>query len=257
MKYAVTFHVMGTYDIDKTQAKNKDEADQLFCEVNFGKAENINGKIGQEDKEQYIYFVDATYTVEVDGRDIEDVIEKANEKFNEEDFGYLMNVEGEMIHMEDEHGVWVQQNDQPKEGFICYKDLSDIPDSMLIDSDTVIAEYIDPDNDLRVSLEVRGEVRVVFQGDVYCYPSEFPEELKDYIKENKGIYELPEQFPDSYISDNNWFELFIMDKNGQYITSDVVDCENQTPEEIKDMMKETLDDYLRDMEAEMEEQQVI
>ena len=67
--------------------------------------------------------------------------------------------------------------------FNLYEDLENVADSMLIESNTEIANL--ETDDYFVSLEVRGEVNVDFTVDgiteTFRNPSEFPDELKKLI----------------------------------------------------------------------------
>ena len=69
--------------------------------------------------------------------------------------------------------------------FECYEDPAKCVDSMLFDSGTTIAvlNYEDDEgHDINISLEVQGEVKVIYKGNTYVYPSEFPKELIWRIK---------------------------------------------------------------------------
>ena len=71
--------------------------------------------------------------------------------------------------------------------FIGYEDLKSISYSMQLDSGTTVCEYTPSDKLCKVTIEVRGEVH----------------------------------------SDNNWFEIFLWDRSGAYLNSDVVDVEGE------------------------------
>ena len=118
-------------------------------------------------------------------------------------------------------------------------ELSQYVDSMLFDSGERIAEMVFEDNGFSctISLEVRGEVRVEFDGTTYRYPSEFPLSLKENIKNNPGWW----CDPDLFVENNNWFE-YTFTVNGEYEYADGVMCEwdisKGTPEDIKNEMIE-------------------
>lgn len=88
--------------------------------------------------------------------------------------------------------------------FKCEEDLSKYVDSMLFDSNTVIAtmECENGDEKVLIELMVRGEVRVVYKGNTYTSPCDFPAELKEKIKANPGWWDDE----DTYIDFSNWFE---------------------------------------------------
>ena len=127
-------------------------------------------------------------------------------------------------------------------------DMTQITDSMQLDSDTQIAgmEF----KGITASLEVRGYVGVYWNpdatseyldsGDHYTQPSDFPQELKDLIKEG-GYWDCD---PRVYVTENNWFELFLADEDG-YIGSDVVDVEEYTYVDLFNFLHESIDAELQ------------
>ena len=122
--------------------------------------------------------------------------------------------------------------------FACNENLSQYIDSMLFDSGTCIAAMeceLDNGDVCIISLEVRGSVNVDFDGSTYREPSDFPEELKQIIKEDK-LWDCDDRV---YVDMNNWFE-YIYTVLGKY--SDGVMCEwdisKGTPEDIKQEMIE-------------------
>lgn len=126
-------------------------------------------------------------------------------------------------------------------------DMTKVVDSMQIDSGTVIA-VLEKDGH-KASLEVRGEVKVWWnehgepcEGECYKYPSEFPEKLKrliaDVYTSDEGHWTLD---PRLYISENNWFEVFVTGPENEHVPDAyVVDVEGSTEEEIRNL----LDDYI-------------
>lgn len=132
-----------------------------------------------------------------------------------------------------------------KELFNSYVDLTNIADSMLISSNTIIASYENPSTEVYLELRVQGIVDVYYKDKEYRDPADFPQELKDAIQK-MSLFEIP----DLYVSNNNWFELFVYDKEGEFVSSDVVDVENQTPDQIKELMLETEKEILSEREKE-------
>ena len=63
-----------------------------------------------------------------------------------------------------------------------YEDMNPIKDSMQFDSDTEICSYVSPDKKFTITIEVRGEVRLTYKDETYTKPSEFPQEVKEIIK---------------------------------------------------------------------------
>lgn len=124
-----------------------------------------------------------------------------------------------------------------------YEDLSDISDSMLMDSDTLIAKYLDEEKDIYLTLEVRGEVNVDYMGQTYRNPSEFPEALVQMIQDDPMNLWYNEAVE---VDANNWFEAFVWNDKEctKFVTSEVVDVENLSKEELKTFMEE----YAQDIE---------
>lgn len=119
----------------------------------------------------------------------------------------------------------------------CYIDLTDINDSMELDSRQIVAELTD--GEYSASLEVNGEVRVTYNGTTYKCASQMPEELIKMFH-NGNFYK------DVYVDMNNWFEVFI-DKNGKWTGySDVCDCEGMNPTEIEGFLKDCIDVYIKE-----------
>ena len=118
-----------------------------------------------------------------------------------------------------------------------YLDLSDVNDSMELDSEQVIAELVE--GDVKITLEVRGDVRVIFDGLLYRYPSEFPDELAEMVHND------PDWYNNSRVDvgNNNWFELFIQNKDTQE-EAVLVDAENNTGEQIATLLFDTYLDYV-------------
>lgn len=116
-------------------------------------------------------------------------------------------------------------------------DLTDKKDSLQLDSGTVIATLCQ--DGYLVSLEVRGEVRVTFDGVTYRVPSEFPQKLKDIISSGKVWKDER-----VYIGNNNWFEVFVESRDGSDVldwTSDTVDVEGYSVSKVLELLIETLD----------------
>lgn len=87
--------------------------------------------------------------------------------------------------------------------FKIYKDLSECIDSLLFPKETVIAELnCEIENTkINVCLDVFGEVRIFYKDELYLDSNDFPEELKNIIKQGL-LYE----HKDVYVDSNNWFD---------------------------------------------------
>lgn len=122
-----------------------------------------------------------------------------------------------------------------------YEDMKPIKDSMQFDSDTEICEYTPADKKVKITIEVRGEVGITYNDEVYKKPSEFPQEVKEIIQ-NGDLWNTDEV----YVGNNNWFELFFWDEEGNFLDSDVVDIEGMSPEELCDYCEEVLINFRKD-----------
>lgn len=116
-----------------------------------------------------------------------------------------------------------------------FVDMTKIKDSLQLDSGTVVAketfgEYV-------LSIEVQGDVRVRFGDEWYRYPSEFPAELKNIIEDDE-LYYINDRV---YIAYNNWFELFVYDKDGSIVSSDLVDPELLSSDKLHELMADYYD----------------
>lgn len=119
------------------------------------------------------------------------------------------------------------------------EDLSEYTDSMLFDSGTTIAEgtFLYKGEELSITLKVSGYVSVNFMGETFKYPSEFPEELKQIVRDGK-LFDDPDKV---YVWDNNWFE-YIYDSDGVVEEEDL--CQ-MTPEQVLDTMTEIAEQYFQ------------
>ena len=115
-----------------------------------------------------------------------------------------------------------------------YIDLTNIKNSMQLDSSQIIAEL--QKDEMIVTLEVQGDISVSFNGESYFSYDEFPDELKELIKSN--AYMQDERV---YVALNNWFEIFVYkNKNDTLPKTYVADVEGMTPEELfNEMMNYT------------------
>ena len=126
--------------------------------------------------------------------------------------------------------------------FECSNNLGQYVDSMLFESGTCIAEMeCECDNGFicTVTLEVRGEIGVDFNGVRYRHPSEFPPALRELIETTPGWWDIEDNV---YIDMNNWFEYMYTLKDDVYQYTDGMLCEwdisQGTPEDIKKEMIE-------------------
>ena len=117
--------------------------------------------------------------------------------------------------------------------FRLYENMKNIKDSLQFDSGTLIAEYID--NDLSARIEVVGDVRIIFDNEVFKYPSRFSDELKQIVAEG-NVYD-DERIE---VCENNWFELIVIDNtnNTEIDIGDdpIIAVEGLTAYELKDLL---------------------
>ena len=117
--------------------------------------------------------------------------------------------------------------------FRLYENTKDIKDSLQFDTGTLIAEYID--NDLSARIEVVGDVRIIFEGDVFKYPSNFSDELKQIVAEG-NVY-ADERVE---VCENNWFEVIVIDNtnNTEIDMGDdpIIAVEGLTAYELKNLL---------------------
>lgn len=134
-----------------------------------------------------------------------------------------------------------QKNDIVCLQFECDEKLSKYTDSMLFsatsESGISIAsgEFIHKGRKLYISLDVCGETRITYKGEVYKNLVDYPTELLNLMTNNPSRWELDE---DVYVGNNNWFEYIISGED----KSDGVVYE-------KDLSKATEQDILNDMTA--------
>ena len=113
--------------------------------------------------------------------------------------------------------------------FKMYVDINKLPDSMCYDSNTTICTYTN-END-RIDIEVRGYVKVLYNGEVYEHYSDMPEELQK-------LFIIGEAYDDNEIDiqENNWYEVsFNHDEN-----YDVVEVDGYTPDKLEQCCKDFL-----------------
>ena len=93
-----------------------------------------------------------------------------------------------------------------------------------------------------VTVEVRGEVRVVYKKQTYKSVSQMPEELIQMFRNGKAFNSKK-----VFVDMNNWFEVFTWTlQDGKLVwtgNSDVVDVENNTPEQMRAFLTDVMNDY--------------
>ena len=125
------------------------------------------------------------------------------------------------------------------------EDIFDINDSMEVESGTELARLQAGDN--VVTLEVKGDVRVRYKGEIYKTPAQFPRELLDLFHDNEA-----NAVNGVEVIDNNWGELFYWTmKNGTLEwTGDSELVDDISFKDFTDLvltLKESLESYLEDV----------
>ena len=145
--------------------------------------------------------------------------------------------------------------------FRCNQDLSQYTSSLLFDSiDTKLADdcniilYDDTDGSgdtiafgefehegerFNISLEIRGEIRISFDGNIYTSPLEYPEDLTSLIKAHPYDFDVCDEAAghEIYIDNNNWFE-YIFGPDGAM--NDGYVYEQDLSKATADMIKEDM-----------------
>lgn len=119
-----------------------------------------------------------------------------------------------------------------------------ISDSLLLSSGTEIFSAI-LDEKWHVFLRVCGEVRILWKDQIYKDVSQFPDELKEFIRtKNIFVDSLPE---DSAVLNNNWYEFFVYDDQNNCVNSNVIDIDVRelSEEDTKNFIIEELDDVIK------------
>lgn len=110
-----------------------------------------------------------------------------------------------------------------------YVDLTNIKDSLELDSGTEIACAEICNGKYLIVIEVRGEVHISFKGEVYRRPSDFPKELMNIIR-NGALFNC--SYENDCVLYGNWFEIFVIDKDENTVLCDVVDVEGCSEKEL-------------------------
>ncbi len=160
-------------------------------------------------------------------------------------------------------GFAVEVEGEDKYGgiFTLYEDMTDIVDSVQLESDDTngidVCSY--QKDSFLVTIEVRGAVKIWWntttnnlnngEGMYYTHWSEFPEELKNLIRNTGTADRHWTCDPRVYVSENNWFEIFLWEKDGKgglnLISSDCIDIEGENADKLKVDCTQFLNTYLR------------
>lgn len=129
-----------------------------------------------------------------------------------------------------------------KDEFQSNINLTNINSSMELESGREIARL--RRGDRLVTVEVRGEVRVDYKKQTYKSVSQMPKDLVEMFR-NGNAFNSKKVFVDM----NNWFEVFTWTlQDGKPVwtgNSDVVDVENNTPEQMRAFLTDVMNDYFK------------
>ena len=124
--------------------------------------------------------------------------------------------------------------------------LSEYTDSLLFDHDVIASLET---NEYKVTIEIIGDKRIIFDDEVYKSAYDYPEELVEILKE--GDYSDNDRIE---IIDNNWFEIDIYERDSinnvyELIDDDVLEVDISAMNEgsLKEYMIKYLEDYLKEI----------
>ena len=149
-----------------------------------------------------------------------------------------------------------------------HEKLEQCTDSMLFDSDTVIADMKAKTSDglsVSVALMVRGYVSVIYQGKTYRKPSDFPQKLRELIASRFSeppfiedmsdeaidaameTFDSAKQEDDYRIAFSNWFEYIwkITDADGDNVAHDGILCEDELNTMTEDQLRFKIEEVAR------------
>lgn len=128
-----------------------------------------------------------------------------------------------------------------------YVDLRNAWNSLMLDP-MKIAEF--HKEDIRLSLDVKGDVDILFQGKHYHAPEEYPDALMLKLMDENPVFE----YPDEVVSEN-YFMITSYHEDGSVELEHRVDCAGLSPTDIRLILWDTAAE-VRDYRKEMEEVEV-
>lgn len=122
-----------------------------------------------------------------------------------------------------------------------------ITDSLLLSRDQKVIEAKFDNGLWTVIVRVIGDVRILWKDQIYKDASQYPDELTEFIR--SGKMNDQSTWPENTdIINNNWYEVFIYDRNGDILNSGYCDIElpKLTEDKAKAFAIETLASFLKD-----------
>ena len=118
--------------------------------------------------------------------------------------------------------------------------LAECKNSLLFNHGDIIAS-LSSSNGILVQIGVVGDVRILYEDNVYRYPDNYPDEITKALKD--GTFGQMEYDGIVETINNNWFEVFVS-KNNEPVNSDVWEMVLDTISE--DKLRESLIDYINE-----------
>ncbi len=127
-----------------------------------------------------------------------------------------------------------------EKNFLQIIDLSDIPSSMLLNSGTEIASYMN--GNFRSVISVEGDVKIDYKGVVYDRPSEFPEIVKYLIKSEPELWPWADIDLNRQSSNRFVQRIYRTDDRGDenLLLCEAAEVENLPPEQLKEFMHKSI-----------------
>lgn len=122
-----------------------------------------------------------------------------------------------------------------------------ITNSLLLSSEQKVIEAKFDNGRWTVIVRVIGDVRILWKDQIYKDASQYPDELTEFIR--SGKMNDQSTWPENTdIINNNWYEVFIYDRNGDILNSEYCDIElpELTEDEAKAFATETLASFLEE-----------
>lgn len=116
-----------------------------------------------------------------------------------------------------------------------------VTDSLLLDSGTKV--FTARKGPYTLILRVVGDVRILWEGEIYKTPSHFPEDLVNAIREHR--------LPQDAIAFSNWYESFFY-KNGREVTEpqyEEIDLDTLSEKEIRCWMHDIISEAEKNEDA--------
>lgn len=190
-----------------------------------------------------ILYANATHEATTDAFQTKTEIGKEwNFEVDGSDYIWASYLDGAMVEIVDkvERVICTPEGEEIK--FTCDNGLAKYADSMLHDTNTIVASMSYDKGGIEVELDlmVRGEVHVRLRGEDYRKPSCFPKELRKMIEENPNEWDKKAQSYDLIVLMNNWFEfIYTFKSGGKQINDGIMSTYNlqtMTADELREEM---------------------